>query len=279
MALEAKIILDSISPLGYRLTTMEWNFHRWLLPEVNTHRSQSKNSASSRAIPVEKQLLKLLNDPAFPVVWGSEQKGMQSGPELTGAALEEAQQLFADVYAFILERVTDYIDSHPLDVEGSTRLHKSLVNRLLEPFMWHRVIMTGTEAGWENLFSLRSSYFTKLAQPEFMIVADLAYDAMQNSTPTLVQYGEWATPYILPDDDFSNGESPLSVSVARCARVSYMTHENIRDLAEDQAMYERLISAVPRHDSPMEHVATPALPGDKVLGNFEGWHQLRHWGK
>ena len=47
----ARIILDSISPEGYRLTTMEVTLHRFVLAEFNTARVFSRNSASSRAIP------------------------------------------------------------------------------------------------------------------------------------------------------------------------------------------------------------------------------------
>ena len=48
---EARIVLDSISPAGDRLTTMEVRMHRFVLAEFNTHRVFSRNSASSRAIP------------------------------------------------------------------------------------------------------------------------------------------------------------------------------------------------------------------------------------
>ena len=278
--IDAKVILDSISETGSRLTTIEMTFHRFVLAEFNTHRTHSRNSASSRAIPVTTQLKKVSENPAFPLFWGSEQKGMQSGDELTGDDLTDAQILFARIHDFTVAEVNEYVKSHPIDRDGKVRLHKGLLNRLLEPFMYHTVIASSTEAGWANFFALRSSNFTKLAQPEIMAVADLAYDGYMASTPTLVHMGEWHTPYIREDDDFTYFESPSearkAVSVARCARVSYMTHDGIRDIKEDIAMYQRLISAQPPHDSPREHVATPAMRGEDTLGNFSGWHQFRH---
>lgn len=80
----AKIIADSISPDGVRLTTMEVVMHRFVLAEFNTHRVFSRNSASSRAIPYDKIRSRVLNDVAFPVEWASEQRGMQGGIALGG---------------------------------------------------------------------------------------------------------------------------------------------------------------------------------------------------
>jgi hypothetical protein len=272
----AKVILDSISEHGDRLTTMELKIWRPMLAEVNTHRSHSRNSASSRAIPVEKQIARVEATPAFPIFWASEQPGMQGGGELTEADLRDAKDLYEDVWWSTVSIIKTYLESHP---DKSTRLHKSLINRLLEPFMWHTIIASATGPGWENFFKLRSTAFTTLAQPEFSTVADLAYRAYNESLPKVLKVGEWHTPYITDEDDFSSFEHPVearkAVSVARCARVSYLTHDGIRDLTEDLAMYARLVTANPPHDSPLEHVATPA-EGECTLGNFDGWSQLRH---
>jgi hypothetical protein len=63
----ARVILDSISPDGVRLTTLECVMHRFVLAEFNTHRMFSRNSASSRAIPVDRQLESVATDTAMPV--------------------------------------------------------------------------------------------------------------------------------------------------------------------------------------------------------------------
>jgi hypothetical protein len=68
----------------------------------------------------------------------------------------------------------------------------------------------------------------------------------------------------------------LKISPARCARVSYLSHEGIRDNDADFGLYDKLTSDDPPHASPLEHVATPARPDEYVDGNFKGWHQLRH---
>lgn len=273
----AKIMLDSISSSGDRLTTVEVTFIRWVLAEANTHRLFSRNSASSRAIPVEKQLANFINNPAMPLVWTSEQPGMQGGTELTGKALKAAQKHFRKVHKYTAKQTKNYLKKHS---DKSQRLHKSLLNRLLEPFLWHTVIITSTQAGWENFFKLRCS---PLAQPELRVAAEEIERLYRESTPTLLKYGEWHTPYLRPEDDWTPFENVLEakkrVSTARCARVSYLTHEGVRDILEDVSMYERLMSANPKHDSPPEHVATPAKKNEKPLGNLTGWHQLRHYGQ
>ncbi len=68
--IEAKIIEDSINQFGKRITTLQVKFHRFILPEFNTHRVFSRNFSSSRAIPTKKLLEQVANDPAMPVHWG-----------------------------------------------------------------------------------------------------------------------------------------------------------------------------------------------------------------
>lgn len=270
MSPSAKIICDSVSPAGDRLTTMEVVMHRFVLAEFNTHRVFSRNSASSRAIPVEKQLLRAAENPAFPLVWAAEQRGMQGGDELEAVQLEYAQELFGRVHAFTIDIIKQYLQYH--DERDMPRLHKSLINRLLEPFQWHTVIVSSTE--WDNFFAQRCS---PLAQPEIRTVAELMREAYVASQPQTLQLGEWHLPYIDEADEELTEQQKQFVSAARCARVSYLTHDGTRDWAQDVELFSRLIRARPGHWSPLEHVATPAMPdGFRTPGNFKGWAQLRH---
>jgi thymidylate synthase ThyX len=266
----ARVLLDSISPGGHRLTTMEVVLHRFILSELNTHRAFSRNSASSRAIPVEKRLREYRDDPAFPLSYPAEQPGMQGGDELTGIARDEAEDLLNDIMRMTNERVERYLSRHP---NKAARLHKSVLNRYLEPFLWHTVIVSSTE--WQNFFDQRCS---PLAQPEIRIPAEMMREALANSTPQAPRDG-WHTPLILPEEyETIPIKDRVKVSVGRCARVSYLTHEGVRDVAEDLRLYERLVSADPPHWSPLEHVARPAVYPEYVAGNFEGWVQLRQRG-
>jgi thymidylate synthase ThyX len=271
----AKVICDSISESGNRLTTIEIQMHRFVLAEFNTHRAFSRNSASSRAIPVEKQIKKVLEDPAIPLSWGKNQKGMQAEEELSKEDAEHALK------AWLLARDAAVACAYGL---MDLKVHKQITNRLLEPFQWHTAIVSATE--WDNFFKQRCS---PLAQPEIQAVAYAIRDAINSSTPKELKYGDWHLPYIdFKIDGFGLSihsdaiENLKKISVARCARVSYMTHLGVRSMDEDLSMYERLATATPPHMSPFEHVATPY--GTKLedvvavipKGNFNGWHQLRH---
>lgn len=259
----AKVICDSVSPDGVRLTTMEVVMHRFVLAEFNTHRAFSRNSASSRAIPVHKRLKAVMEDPAVPLKWAAEQPGMQGGDEV--AEIDRMAALLEWLHA--RDEAVGYATA--LMERG---IHKSIANRLLEPFMWHTVVVTATE--WANFFRQRCS---PLAQPEIRVVAEAMQSAYLQSSPDFVGWGEWHTPYIREVEDCALTRADrCMVSVARCARVSYLTHDGIRDVAKDIELFDKLVTADPPHASPLEHVATPARDVAPA-GNFEGWHQFRHW--
>lgn len=262
MTYSAKVIEDSISPLGKRLTTLEVCIPRPILSEFNTHRRFSRNSASSRAIPVAKQLARIRNNPFMPLHWGKNQPGMQAEVELT-----EEEQTIAKLI---------WLEARDAAVNQAERLmdlgvHKQVTNRILEPYMWHTVIVTATE--WSNFFALRRS---PKAQPEIHHVADLMWDAMDESAPSFINWGEWHLPYIQEDERDLPLADLIRISSARCARVSYLTHDGVRDLDKDLQLYRDLEG--PGHMSPMEHPATPTDPNDEHRsnpGNFIGWTQFR----
>lgn len=259
----AKVICDSISPSGNRLTTLEITLHRFVLAEFNTHRVFSRNSASSRAIPAHKMLERVKRDCAYPVEWPAEQSGMQGGKLLGGEALRRARVAWGDARDAAVRAARE------LQTIG---VHKSVTNRLLEPFLWHTIIVTSTK--WDNFWELRCS---PMAQPEIRIAAEAMRAAYSASTPKPVYLGEWHLPYHNPDlDGDLSPEDLKKVCAARCARVSYLTHDEKRDPAKDLELFDRLWNA--GHYSPFEHVATPAdwSRGYTPLGNFHGWEQLRH---
>lgn len=275
----AEVIADSISPQGVRLVTIEATMHRFVLAELNTHRVFSRNSASSRAIPVSKQLEKVLSNPAYPIAWPSEQPGMQGGAALYGEDLFDAVELWGKVHYEVTSLVGAYVDSH----EPGRRLHKSVLNRLLEPFMWHTVVVTATE--WDGFWWQRCHVD---AQPELHVAADAMREAFDASTPTKLAYGQWHLPYTSEEE---RKETPnvdwRKVSAARCARLSTLTQDGTRSLDADLALFARLadrpeghklFEGDPFHASPLEHVATPHHPNFRSTqrGNLRGYHQFRH---
>ena len=290
MGFDAKVLADSRSPAGCRLITLEATFPRFVLAEFNTHRVFSRNSASSRAIPIAKQLRRVLEDPYVPIEFGSNQPGMQAGPALAGekeeAATREWLRARDDAVRRVLGLVTDPSEAASDDllqvlerVEEATRertrpagwlnVHKQVANRLLEPFMWHTVIVTATE--WENFWNLRCH---PDAQPEIRLVAEKMRDAVMDSAAVEVGAGEWHLPLIRPEDreQIASAEDLVKISVGRCARVSYLTHDGRRDPQADIELHDRLIES--GHMSPLEHPAQP-LAEAEWSGNFRGWRSYR----
>lgn len=277
MSYACKIVTDSLSPDDVRLTTFEITFPRMVLAEFNTHRVFSRNSASSRAIPVEKQLAKVRENPFVPIYWGKNQKGMQAAVELTPEeqVLAVAAWLKARDYAVIQAEELLKID-----------VHKQITNRLLEPFMWHTCICTATE--WSNYFHLRHNI---MAQPEIHRIAEMMDIEYAASTPQSLEYGQWHLPYVRPEEHAELSlEQLIKLSAARCARVSYLTQDGLRDNEADYTLYNRLLQG--GHMSPYEHPARPMTEEEMelytearylddglrpipFLGNFKGWVQHR----
>lgn len=253
----AKIIKDSITSDGYRLMTVEMEYHRFIHPEWMTYRTFSRNSASSRAIPVEKEIQKIFDDPAIPYLFGSNQSGMQAGAPLEGEDLQDAINIWIEAAEDAATHARRLLD---------LGVHKEVTNRLLEPFLWHKVIFTANS--FDHMFSQR---IHPDAQAEIRIPATQLRDAIDASVPTLIESGEYHTPYVDDIEDLDL-ETRIKVSVARCARVSYLSHDGTRSIDKDIELYERLIAG--NHMSPLEHVATP-IGEYYVHSNIKGWNQLR----
>jgi len=281
MAYAAKILRDSISPDNVRLTTIEATMPRVILAELNTHRMFSRNSASSRAIPIAKMLQKVTEDPFIPVYWGKNQKGMQAQEELT----PESQVLALEQWLLARDNAVNVVKRMQLpDID----LHKQIANRLLEPWLWQTIIITATE--WDNFWGLRCN---PMAQPEIKRAAEMMRVVYNASSPRPVNYGDWHLPLIDDEELFDlqvaknmDGGTQISdickISAGRCARVSYLTHDGKRDPKADIELCDRLLSS--GHCSPLEHVARPLTPSEyypacsgalKFCANFRGWHQVR----
>lgn len=303
---DAQIIKDSRSPEGVRLTSFVVTFPRAVLSEFNTHRMLSRNSASSRAIPVTKMVRQVADNPYVPERVGINRSGMQAtdyylpGSDefntfqeiyLAGrdqAVLTAAALLVGNDAASALRHQTfndGTLDREALEVllnEYSARVkaknlldtdlnvHKQHVNRVLEPYMWHTAIVTATD--WWNMFALRDH---EDADPAIARIGNLMRVAYEEATPTDLAEGEWHLPFILEDEEEAAKADPefwSRVSAARCARVSYMTHYGYRDVEKDIFLGNTLETS--GHMSPFEHPAV-ATNSTEHFGNFRGWKQAR----
>lgn len=267
MAYACRILADHVNPVGNRIVSFEITFPRIVLAEFNTHRMLSRNSASSRAIPVEKQIARVEEDPFIPIHWGKNQRGMQAEEEIT-----DSTELGIVTARWLLARDAAVVHARRFLELG---VHKQITNRLLEPFQWHTAIVTATEL--ENFFALRCH---PAAQPEIRRIAEMMRDAMAASIPRRFEPGDWHLPLVGFDDEdllLLAERVPLAldwarISAGRCARVSYLTHDGKRDPQADLDLYARLASS--GHMSPLEHPAR-ALHHPVPRGNLVGWESLR----
>lgn len=305
LSISAKVVADSTHD-GSRLTTLEATFPRFILAEFNTHRVLSRNSASSRAIPVWKRLTDIISSPFVPLQFGRNKAGMQAAEGVASEDNETARQNWligrdvAVLQAFVLaggeEQIIRDSKENPRAVEVcqqirelsleypdvmsrmrglSAGVHKQHANRVLEPYAWHTVITTGTH--WRNFYALRAS---AMAQPEIQELAILMAKAHSQSTPQELEHGEWHLPYIFEDDrkEVSDSRQLARISSARCARVSYLTHDGKRSLDADFSMADTLQNN--GHTSPFEHPATTHDTTGAYFGNYHGnfdskWMQYR----
>lgn len=270
MTFSVRVLLDSVSPAGVRVTTMEWTYPRFIHAEVMTYRQFSRNTSSSRAIPVRKMIRNILHTPAGPIAWGKNQKGMQARAEL------RSWRRWLSIRCWYVARYPVILAALLLVWIG---VHKQVANRLLEPWMWITAIITANEPAYRHCFSQRCH---PDAQPEFQHIATLARAALDASVP--VQRVVHA-PLMTEEDYGEIGATGLHgagqyatiwhISTARCARVSYLTHDGRRSISEDLRLYDDLRHADPPHLSPSEHVLTAANDPAYRSGNVVGWVQHR----
>lgn len=279
---QTKILLDSISPAGRRLTTWELTYPRFVHSELMTHRIFSRNAASSRAIPNEKMLARIEADPAMPIFWGKNQKGMQAAEELSPENVEKAKAIWLRLRNQAVEGAREL---------AALGLHKQLCNRPTEPWMFITVILSATT--FDNWFHLRDHW---QAQPELAWVAKDMHERYRKSVPVQRIVGEWHMPLIEEKDvadarqracnevsvermPFRSMEILRKVSTGRCARVTLLNHDGKRDLVDDIALHDRLLDGMdtgdPLHMSPFEHIAQALANPNEQSGNMRGWRQYR----
>lgn len=266
----ARVLADSVSGDGIRLTTLETRIPRIVLAEKNTHRALSRNSASTRAIPTAKQIAMLRKDPFVPDRFPKNMPGMS------------AQEYFEPGTKEYDIEVVAWLDDMDRAIESALArmkrgVHKQIASRPLETWMWQTIIVSATD--WENFFDLRCH---PQAQPQIQDAALAMRAAMEASSPNLLSDDEWHLPLIGFDgDEELSPIQKIKVSTGRCARVSYLTHDGIRDVDADLDLFGKLHHPVgpqgepsPPHLSPFEH---PAHPARGHHGNFNGWKQARQY--
>lgn len=256
-----KMVLDSVSIVGKRLITVECEYPRFIHAELMTHRAFERNAGSSRAKPLSFMINMVETDPVVPIKWGAEQKGMKTGDSIPESLIPEA------IETWLWARDQAVIAATRL---GSLGVHKSLCNRVLEPFSWIKVVITATE--WNNFFKQRDHGDAEI---HFQLLAKEIRKLIKESTP---KYTDWHLPYI-QDDDRAIAEIHYLkyVSVARCAYVSYFKPgASTKDISYDYSKALELTQGSGfGHWSPFGHVAQASIDRTHRSGPFIGWSQFR----
>lgn len=273
------IVADSLNSEDERMTTMITRFPRCILPEVNTHRVFSRNSASSRARSVKTTIKAVMEEPYIPL-FTRNHKGMGGDLITDGLEIENARKYWLDarddavkselrmlvgdtmgeIHAADYERIIDEYYEHVYNVSDDDKeakylmapdIHKQNANRLIEPFMWHEALITSSY--WGNFYHLRISEF---AQPEIHALACLMKAAQDASTPV---FANIHLPFvrIVINASITNWEQLrglLMDSASECARISYKDRSRTAK-SDNKALAERLLHD--GHMSPLEHQAIP----------------------
>lgn len=252
------------------LITLELLYPRFIHSEFLTHRVFSRNASSSRATPVTVTAQKVINEPVFFTSVGTNKSGMQAGENVSIEVLDAFKK---DWYE--LAKISA---GYALKWSKEFNIHKQVVNRVLEPFSYIKVVVTATE--WDNFIKLR------LHPDADPTIQDLAYcidgivSKLVSGTGLVTPYNNiYHFPYLL-DSEKASAEytipQKMVMSIARCARVSYLTFDNKHPTYEqDKKLFVKLISSEPMHASPFEHCAITA-DDNNFYANFRGWKSVRY---
>lgn len=260
----AKIIADSVWA-GKRLITLQLRFPRFIHPELLTHRVFSRSASSSRAVPIQKTIDQVMQEPAHPIHFGLNQAGMVAEKEANEAIQECALKLWLKARDEAVKVATQL---------AQLGIHKQVVNRILEPFQLIDVVVTATD--WDNFFKLR---LASDAQPEMQELAKQMKKAIDESTP---EQTFLHVPYVTSEErvqitqEYGDKATQVlqRISAARCARVSYKNHDQSDPVIEkDLELADRLWKA--QHLSPFECTARIQMVNARYA-NFTGWQSYRH---
>ena len=144
--IRVEVVADSINQQGDRLTSLVLTYPRIIHAEMLTHRMFSRNASSSRAVPVDKMIKAVRENTFCPFEFQKSHKGMQGSEYFTGADRQECINLWLESAELALQQ------AEKMKAKG---ISKQIINRILEPYQYYTVLITGSKEGWQNFFNLR----------------------------------------------------------------------------------------------------------------------------
>jgi thymidylate synthase ThyX len=269
---------------GKEIFTLVCEYPRAIHAQLLTHNVFSKNSSSTRAVPLKAAIAQIKDKPAK-YIWTDNQAGMQG---------EVSNKENADVYESIFANAR-YEAIRAANLLLDAGAHKQNAGRLLEPFQNIKIVLTSTE--WENWDWLRDH---EDAQGEIADLARAIKHARDNAKVIELNAGEWHVPfvnratekhtgelkYFLPRTEMLDGklgygrqisgEQAKKVSMSVCAQISYRKADYTLEKANK--MEGMLLNGSKVHASPFEHQATPVSSYTENTGSndpyeFESWEE------
>lgn len=262
--IQSKIIKDTLNAYSDdRIVTFELVLPKYLVAEVNKHTVLHNSCQSSRAVPVAKMIQSVEENPFIPYYWQKPHKGMQGYEYYTNE--NKISQLREE---WLNARDNAVITAKKLQNEVS----KQTINRLLEPFMYVKMVLTGTEFG--NFFNQRCPIFlnnkgnkvksrtglgfgvdftsTKgQADIHLQILAEMMHNEMYyNSNP--VESFEHI-PYDIGKE--YPLEARLHYSASQCARISFTTITDDKQFSLERNLQLAQGLIVEGHAEPFSHQA------------------------
>ena len=288
---------------GEEIITYKLTYPRCIHSELMTYHMMSLNSASSRAIPVDKLISVIEETPFYPCYFQLQHKGMQGNSYADYSVEQKAFKIWNE----------SLHNQVKIAKELSKDVTKQLVNRLLEPYQYHCCLMTGSRESFEHLFNQRCPIYnvenlkftskkdaiglfpylkdmTDLewlqcnsgqAEIHFMDLAEKMYDALNESEPVVMKGGDWHIPF--SDRSEFTPEMTLKdkimLSCAISARTSYTTisDNEVLTLEKAKKIYDKCVEQ--GHFSVVSHCARcmPDYQYDSwlkgkttIIGHFDG---------
>ena len=144
--IKVEIVADSANSFGDRLTSLVLTYPRIIHSEMMTHRMFSRNASSSRAVPVDKMIKAVRENTFCPFEFQKSHKGMQGSEYFTDEDKEDCIKLWLESAELALQQ------AEKMKEKGIT---KQIINRILEPYQYYTMLITGSKEGWNNFFKLR----------------------------------------------------------------------------------------------------------------------------
>lgn len=148
--IKVEIVADSINQQSDRLISMVLTYPRIIHAEMMTHRMFSRNASSSRAVPVEKMIKAIRENTFCPFEFQKAHKGMQGFEYFTGKGKQECIDLWLESAELALQQ------AEKMKAKG---ISKQIINRILEPYQYYTMLITGSKECWDNFHSLRNPIY------------------------------------------------------------------------------------------------------------------------